>query len=506
VAEPPTSNPTAHAPKPQLMLKQLKVNVNLTNPGLMMFDITLQGRTYHALIDSGANGLFMGRKVVDELKLKTVVKSEADQVKLADGSYLDSDSVLRTTFSLGKYKDVDTFHVLDLLDLQAFDIILGMPWLRRLNPRIDWKKRTMTVKQNGAYHRLHAAISAEDAHLANLLLSALEFKQALKKKRNQVYLVTLNHLENPDGSPIKATSDLIGKPLSAEWQARLKDIVDRYQDVINPDPNWKPDFPPERTVDHIIEKIPGVEIKQRPLGRMGQDELIELRKQLADFLDRRYITPSTSAYASPVLMVKRPGVDKLRFCIDYRALNSATVKNAYPLPPVQDILDRLNGATVFSKMDLAQAYYQVRVAPESQHLTAFRCRYGLFEWKVMPLGLCNAPATFQRLIMDVLRPYLDDFVMPYLDDLLIFSKNDEEHLEHLEKVLIKLREHKLYARPKKCEFGKRRMKFLGHYVQCVHGKTTQICVDPEKIKAVQDWPRPTTQKEVLQFKGLAEFL
>ncbi|GAX85799.1 hypothetical protein CEUSTIGMA_g13214.t1 [Chlamydomonas eustigma] len=229
----------------QLMLKQLKVNVNLTNPGLMMFDITLQGRTYHALIDSGANGLFMGRKVVDELKLKTVVKSEADQVKLADGSYLDSDSVLRTTFSLGKYKDVDTFHV---LDLPAFDIILGMPWLRRLNPRIDWKKRTMTVKQNGAYHRLHAAISAEDAHLANLLLS-LEFKQALKKKGNQVYLVTLNHLENPDGSPIKATSDLVGKPLSAEWQARLKDIVDRYQDVINPDPNWKPDFPPERTVE-----------------------------------------------------------------------------------------------------------------------------------------------------------------------------------------------------------------------------------------------------------------
>jgi hypothetical protein len=111
---------------------------------------------------------------------------------------------------------------------------------------------------------------------------------------------------------------------------------------------------------------------------MGQDELIELRKQLADFLDRRYITPSTSAYASPVLMVKRPGEDKLRFCIDYRALNSATVKNAYPLPLVQDILDRLNGATIFSKMDLAQAYYQVRVAPESQHLTAFRCRYGLF--------------------------------------------------------------------------------------------------------------------------------
>jgi hypothetical protein len=121
----------------------------------------------------------------------------------------------------------------------------------------------MTVKQNGAYHKLHAAISAEDAHLANHLLSALEFKQALKKKGNQVYLVTLNHLENPDGSPIKATSHLVGKPLSAKWQARLKDIVDRYQDVISPDPNLKPDFPPERAVDHIIEKIPGVEITQR---------------------------------------------------------------------------------------------------------------------------------------------------------------------------------------------------------------------------------------------------
>jgi predicted aspartyl protease len=253
VVDPPNSEPAAHPPKSQLTLKQLKVNVNLTNPGLMMFDILLQGRTYHALIDSGANGLFMGRKAVDKLKLKTFEKSEADRVKHADGSYIDSDSVLRTTFSLGKYKDVDTFHV---LYLPAFDIILGMPRLRRLNPRIDWKKRTMTVKQNGAYHKLHVAISAEDAHLANLLLSALEFKQALKKKGNQVYLVTLNHLENPDGSPIKATSHLVGKPLSAEWQARLKDIVDRYQDVISPDPNWKPDFPPERAVDHIIEKIP----------------------------------------------------------------------------------------------------------------------------------------------------------------------------------------------------------------------------------------------------------
>jgi predicted aspartyl protease len=157
VAGPLISKPATHPPKSQLTLKQLKVNVNLTNPGLMMFDISLQGRTYHALIDSGANGLIMGRKVVDELKMKTLqTKSETDQVKLDDGSYIDSDNVLRTTFSLGKYKDVDTFHV---LDLPAFDIILGMPLLRLLNHRIDWKKRTMTVKQNGAYHKLHAAIS-----------------------------------------------------------------------------------------------------------------------------------------------------------------------------------------------------------------------------------------------------------------------------------------------------------------------------------------------------------
>ena len=146
--------------------------------------------------------------------------------------------------------------------------------------------------------------------------------------------------------------------------------------------------------------------------------------------------------------------------VDYRLLNAATIKNVYPLPRIDDLLDRLQGATVFSKMDLASGYWQVRVSEADIPKTAFKTRYGSFEFRVMPFGLCSAPATFQRLMNEVLMPYMDQFVIAYLDDLCVYSKTPEEHLEHLDKVLTALRKHKLVAQVTKCEFGVSKMDFL----------------------------------------------
>jgi hypothetical protein len=190
----------------------------------------------------------------------------------------------------------------------------------------------------------------------------------------------------------------------------------------------------------------------------------------------------------------------MRLCIDYRLLNNVTIKNRYPLPRIDELLDQLAGATIFSKLDLRSGYHQVRIAEEDVHKTAFQCRYGHYEYLVMPFGLTNAPATFMSLMNDVLRPLLDRCVLPYLDDILVYSKNLDDHLRDLREVLELLRQHQLYAKASKCEFGKTKVEFLGHVIT-----DRGITVDPSKIRAVQEWPEPKNTSELRSFLGLAGF-
>jgi transposase InsO family protein len=206
-----------------------------------------------------------------------------------------------------------------------------------------------------------------------------------------------------------------------------------------------------------------------------------------------------SPYAAPVFFVKKKDGTQ-RAVFDYRALNSKTVKNKYPLPRIDDLLDQLHGACVFSKIDLQSGYHQIRVKQEDIPKTAFRTKYGHYEWTVMPFGLTNAPATFQTLMNSVLRPYLEKFVIVYLDDILIYSKSEAEHLEHIRLVLQTLREHKLYAKLSKCEFGKPTLLFLGHIIG-----EDGISMDPDKLKAIQDWPPPRNVTQLQSFLGLANY-
>jgi len=194
---------------------------------------------------------------------------------------------------------------------------------------------------------------------------------------------------------------------------------------------------------------------------MSLAEMDELRRQLDDLLDRGFIRPSSSPYGSPVLFVKKKEGD-LRLCVDYRALNKQTVKNTYPLPRIDELLDRLHGAVIFSKIDLRSGYHQIRVHEFDIPKTAFRTRYGLYEFTVLPFGLCNAPATFMRLMNDIFRDELDRCALIYLDDILIFSPSVEQHLRDIRTILEKLRQHRLYAKLSKCEFLKDEILFLGH--------------------------------------------
>ncbi|XP_071906063.1 uncharacterized protein [Coffea arabica] len=190
----------------------------------------------------------------------------------------------------------------------------------------------------------------------------------------------------------------------------------------------------------------------------------------------------------------------LRLCIDYRGLNNMTIKNKYPLPHIDELFDQLQGAVVFSKLDLRQGYYQLLIKQEDVPKTAFNSRYGHFEFAVMPFGLTNAPAAFMDLMHRVFKPYLDRFVVVFIDDILVYSKTREEHEQHLKLVLQTLRDHQLYAKFSKCEFWLEKISFLGHVIS-----KEGITVDPAKVEAVAEWKRPENPTEIRSFLGLAGY-
>ena len=196
---------------------------------------------------------------------------------------------------------------------------------------------------------------------------------------------------------------------------------------------------------------------------MAPLELQELKKQLQELLDKGYIRPSVSPWGAPVLFVRKKD-GTLRLCIDYRKLNQVTVKNKYPLPRVDDLFDQLQGAQVFSKIDLRSSYHQLKIAEDDVPKTAFRTRYGHYKFLVMPFGLTNALAAFMALMNRVFQPYLDRFVIVFIDDILVYSQSAEEHTEHLRTVLQTLQNRKLYAKFSKCEFWLDHVAFLGHVI------------------------------------------
>ncbi|GJR96904.1 reverse transcriptase domain-containing protein [Tanacetum coccineum] len=225
----------------------------------------------------------------------------------------------------------------------------------------------------------------------------------------------------------------------------------------------------------------------------------ELSNQLQELTDRGFIRPSTSPWVAPVLFVKKKD-ESFRMCIDYRELNKLTIKNRYPLPRIDDLFDQLQGSSVYLKIDLRSGYHQLRVREEDIPKTAFRTRYGHYEFQVMPFGLTNAPTVFMDLMNRVCKPYLDKFVIVFIDDILIYSRNEEEHANHLRIILELLRKEKLYAKFSKCDFWIHIVQFLGHLID-----SQGLHVDPAKIEAVKNWTSPTTPTEVRQFLGLAGY-
>ncbi|KAH0757840.1 hypothetical protein KY290_021333 [Solanum tuberosum] len=273
-------------------------------------------------------------------------------------------------------------------------------------------------------------------------------------------------------------------------------VVSEFPEVF---PEDLPGVPPEREIDFGIDLLQDTQPISIPPYIMAPAELKELKEQLKDLLDKGFIRPSISPWSAPVLFVKKKD-GSLRMCIDYRQLNKVTIKNKYPIPRIDDLFDQLQGASHFSKIDLRSGYHQLRVRDRDIPKTAFRTRYGHYEFVVMSFGLTNAPAAFMDLMNRVFKQYLYLFVIVFIDDIIIYSRNEEEHASHLRVVLQTLKDHQLFAKFNKCEFWLQSVAFLGHIVT-----SEGIRVDSQKIEAVKQWPRPTSATDIRSFLGLAGY-
>jgi hypothetical protein len=256
---------------------------------------------------------------------------------------------------------------------------------------------------------------------------------------------------------------------------------------------------PHRPYDVDIELEEGKTPPFGPLYRLTPPECEALAEYVNKNLKRGHVRSSTSSAGAPVLFIRKK-TGELRLCVDYRGLNAITKKNQYPVPLVHDLLDRVQGCKVFSVIDLKSAYSHLRVKEGDEWKTAFRTPLGLFEHLIVPYGLTNAPAAFQAFIQDTLRDLLDIICVVYLDDILIFSRTQEEHDEHVKLVLDRLRDAHLCANPAKCEWDKLEVEYLGYIVSA-----DGIKMNPKKLDTIVSWPEPTSIKEVQSFLGFANF-
>ena len=271
-----------------------------------------------------------------------------------------------------------------------------------------------------------------------------------------------------------------------------------YRDVFEKKASER--FPESRPYDHAIDLKPDFVPKNCKVYPLSPKEQTLMDEFIDENLRKGYIRPSKSPMASPFFFVaKKDG--SLRPCQDYRYMNDGTIKNAYPIPLVQELVDKLKGAKVFSKLDLRSGYNNVRIKDGDQWKAAFKCSRGLFEPTVMFFGLCNSPATFQAMMNDLFSDMIEEgWLVIYMDDMLLFSKDIETHRERTRRVLQRLRENDLYLKPEKCLFDVDEVEFLGLII-----KLDTLAIDSVKLQEIRDWPTPTSVKGVQSFIGFANF-
>ena len=407
----------------------------------------------------------------------TAVVAARHQISIPSGSELEVMARVLGTPPAGTCLLESTQRHLPLEVARALvDPTEGAVPLRLLNP----SAASITVYEGQSLDTLEQVTSPEDIPVASIKTTTVAGEPQLQKDKEALLWEMV---------------DQAASCLDASQKEQLFSLLVGYADVFAGIPE---DFGRTSKITHQIATGEATPVKQRT-RRIAPAQRQEVRKLLQSMLDQKVIQPSSSPWASPIVLVRKKN-GSYRFCVDYRKVNSITRKDAYPLPRVDDILDALAGSELFTMLDLISGYWQVEVAPKDRPKTAFCTIEGRYEFNVMPFGLCNAPATFQRLMDMVLAGLQWTSCLVYLDDIVIFGKSFDEHLQNLSIVLQRIREANLKLQPTKCSLCREEVSFLGHIVSA-----KGVATDPRNTDKVKEWPTPTSSLEVQQFLGLANY-
>nr|GEW79334.1 putative reverse transcriptase domain-containing protein [Tanacetum cinerariifolium] len=425
------------------------VRINL-NSNVVMGTFLLNNHYASILFDTSANRSFISTAFSSLIDIIPTTLDHGYDVELANGRIIWGNTLIRgCTWNFLNHP----FNInLIPIEMGSFDVIIGMDWLAKYHVIIVCDEKLVHVPFGNEILTFHG-----------------------NRSNNR-------HEKAEDKSKEKQLED-----------------VPIVQDFPKEFPEDLPSIPPTRQVEFQIDLIPGDEPVARAPYRLAPSEMKELSDQLKELSKKGFIRPSSSPWGALVLLFKRKD-GSFRMCIDYQELNKLTVKNRYPLPRIDDLFDQLQGSSVYSKIDLRSGYHQLSVREEAIPKTAFRTRYGHYEFQVMSFGLTNAPVVFMDLMNRVCKPYLDKFVIVFIDDILIYSKSKKEHEEHLKLILKLLKKEQLYAKFSKCEFWIPKVQFLGHVID-----SQGIHVDPAKIESIKDWASPKNETEIHQFLCLAGY-
>jgi hypothetical protein len=478
------------------------------------------------IIDGGSCTNVASTTLVEKLNFPTLKHPMPYKLKwLNDCGEIKVTKQVLISFSIGKYKD----EVLcDVVPMHAGHILLGRPWqfdrkaihdgfknrysfvkdsrtvtLVPLTPRQVYEDQVKLKRENELKKNCETESSKkEDEKESEKKKERVTNTSEQQKKQVSFYAKASDvksafYANQPIFVLLYKEACFNTNKLDESLPSVVISLLQEYEDVF---PNDVPSgLPPIRGIEHQIDFVPGATIPNRPAYRSNPEEKKELQRQVEELLAKGHVRESMSPCAVPVLLVpKKDGT--WRMCVDCRAINNITVKYRHPIPRLDDMLDELHGSCIFTKIDLKSGYHQIRMKEGDEWKTAFKTKYGLYEWLVMPFGLTNAPSTFMRLMNPALRAFLGRFVVVYFDDILVYSKSLDEHIDHLHCVLTVLRKEKLYANLKKCSFCLDKVVFLGFVVGA-----KGIAVDEEKVKAIKEWPTPKSITEVRSFHGLASF-
>lgn len=427
-----------HEQESQLMAISLQAIQRIESAGTMRLLGSLQGKEVLILVDSGSSANFMSSKMADQQTGLQQLQSTVS-VQVANGGVLSCrHEIPQCEWSTQGYLFCTSFKV---LDLPGYDLILGMDWLSNHSPmQVDWANKLIILKWKGQWVTLQGVKLAT----ASCKLLHLRVMREFQDRQAVAHLVQLCVIST-------GKEEIV--PVG------IQHILQQFASVFD-EPSG---LPPQRPYDHAIPLFPGFQLVNVRPYHYTPAQKDEIETQVSEMLTKGIIQPSSSPFSSPVLLVKKKD-GSWRFCVDYRHLNAITVKNKYPLPIIDELLDELAGAQWFTKLDLRSGYHRIRMKVEDEHNITFKTHNGHFEFRVIPFGLTSAPATFQGAMNSILSSLMRRCVLVFVDDILIYSQTLEEHEAHLRAVFQILTRHQLKVKRSKCSFAQQRLAYLGHII------------------------------------------